>query len=330
METNAQLFFPLPQELQFAVFDLLNEVDLQSTRHVCCNTEIENYFAARIAASIQMTIEMAKICDVALRELTGGKRSLLQQEKHGPSSGYSFFQFDPSKWETRFPEPIFKNFLAFKRLRDECHLDLVEALSEYNIASGLIEGEQVDGQSSRFITKLRDSLPEMDTGLAAIFDQAQQTLKGDMFIVSAYDYSKEPLLVGRDFMKLSELSSSVGLFAEVWFVSPENDNWISHNYRRFSEQVVGYSRISFEDLIGKRENDRCFIKPNILLRCRQQPYRYGEMGLFHDRLVQAAQIAIARTDVRDPHYAKTMEQARRILDAVDADEADGAVAEAKR
>lgn len=302
--TNRERF---PKEIRAHILDFLD-----SPSDLMCAGLTSQAFASAITPTcvdrtaharreLQLIMECATLFNEIITEKTNRNWSLIQDDTI-PNlliAYYRFFRFDMNKYKTLIekmkinPHPTLA--CNAEKVVQECRLDLIEALSEYNIESELIEESfaegGITGRVDRFIDKI-DLTPYCETKPALqelaqeILAEAKNTLKGDLFLINLTNYlyatSGDVLLEGEG-NTLPSSDIRIGPYAEVWMTGPENDNWRSHFYYR-QRAIKSYVNpsgdyIHFDHLIGKREGDRLVVEntrggERVILRCRQQSYRY--------------------------------------------------------
>lgn len=251
-----------------------------------------------VPKKIREVIDLAKVLDEQIQKLSGDTCRLIV----GPTISeeeYQPFRFDIDKWENL---AISHTDKSLEKLIEECRLDLVEALAEYNINAKYNLGElqsDPDGTASIDVegTKLIDQLvvpPTINENavtdeLRKILEDAKGTLKGDLILINFGGYhSEEDKIFRRRFLSTID-GHALGPLVQFWMMNGECDNWIDHSYPRLKNLPKKFNRVNImhvDSLIGKREGERLVIPHDdgqLIFRCNQK--HRNRQSSFEERLV---------------------------------------------
>lgn len=226
------------------------------------------FFTAR--KSIEETVQLALVLDNQINKLTNGRHSLKDKDK-SLSTFDNRFKFDVDKWKNI--QNALQDTLSVERAKsliESCHLDLLEALSEFNIDEAFFlntphlqknvcplerfsklnerdfkkksEMEKIDRKrlKRRFLNRI--TLPELVDGkpvspaLRSIFERAKTTLKGQ-FIVNNINYCFLSPLEERAKYLPDLPNTSHPIYLQMRIFNLESPNWKDDYYYRNYRQT---------------------------------------------------------------------------------------------
>ncbi len=240
------------------------------------NQQVKSSMGNRVSPAketIAQMIEFAMLLNDEIKRITENKESLIGLPEK-ITKDYSKFKFDVEKWQAILENIDKKPDLAaeFDALQNDCCLDLVEALAEYNINPNIIDDvidDDDDYNDSVTIEEVENRLiSQIDVDniaanlttqqaetLKQILGEARCTLKGDVQVTNITSASFFRPMIPLPNRVTYEKGYREGPFAFVHLCNPESEDWINHGYKRC---IKGYA-IHIEWLIGKKEGDRIII-----------------------------------------------------------------------
>lgn len=229
---------------------------------------------------IKEMLDLANLLDRQIRRLTNESASLIVKfsyckvRNEYECLNYSSFKFSTGLWKKKskdLQDDCSLNLLAADLI--ECRLDLIEALSEFNISENLLksasETEASSSTPERLINRLK--LPRAATPYQQrILEESKNTLKGDLFLtpqrfVYADVLDEKPTLCYPDMDPL-------GPFVDVLLKNKESDDWNMLEYPRYYRRLTD-NLIHADFLIQANQGERfCIVqdggRESLILRCR--------------------------------------------------------------
>ncbi len=220
-----------------------------------------------------------------IQRITNGAENLTGQRDDFRSGVYRNFKFDVQKWSDILQNNNQPNFaVRAAQLAQDCRLDLVEALAEYNVKPGyrnVISPENDRPISQININNMINGLDkEGKEMLTQVLEEAKATLRGEMCLEAFFmrvqaDEVMLPLSLKED---IDENKTLDGPFIRMFIWNREISNWFQLPYPR---APVGRF-IHLDSYIGMRDGDRIVLPygregtedKQIILRCQH----FGNMG----------------------------------------------------
>ncbi len=303
-------FINLPIELYTEILSHLDDLNSQKSLAVV-SSAMSEHISKIVKQQIKEYISLALYFDGILRTQTQGNRSLVKDdavENKMPEDALPFFQFDSKRWKGRIKEIA---ILGVPR-QDECRMDLVEALAEYNIDSDCFDNSSDEDRFS----KRKCSLDTYDK-TARFLHQMALTEKVSLKAHEIWKQSKNTL---KGSMCIIDMSRDTN-HHNLWMFNLEMSDWKSHKYYRaldffpnpWPDRKIARP-ITLEMLIGKRDGDRLFIPhpqggEDVILRCSQEGYgRYQSFQ--HSMVSHLVRYRPKESGEKRDHYNEVVEKLR--------------------
>ncbi len=267
---NNTLFYYIPDEIKSHIFTYVtNRKDLEYLKSVTTKIRKIVFLDCPVRALVARTkidqiTAAAEELNTQLVDLTRGLYNL--NNSNFGKANYQSFHFDLAKWrsvkESLNPDLILK----IAGCADECYLDLVEALAEYNIPTKAIKNEINDLNDLDPDTRLINCLHSTHSLGQIILTEAKNTIKGNIL----GQRKTAPIIQVEGQLKIGPFASLI--------VNPESKDW--SQYERVNQSqgdLLQGKYVHFKHLIGKHQGDRVCLKQgeiSVILRCTKNP-EYG-------------------------------------------------------
>lgn len=296
----------IPREILQKTLSYLNPQELSRLMIVCTATSKEVALIAK--QQIKEIIKYAYQCDEEIKRLTNHQAILVGSNKLNSELSeiekrlrVTFFRFDQSRWEQVIDDlekTQKKGFIVANatHLVDECRLDLIEALAEYNVERFHILNDQdiydqeyakerplhastehrwAFARKNRFLSLIFQKVDRraFSPTFAEILDEAKKTCKMSLYIENCIGFNSQiapDAIFGRKAEHCKEgpyfvlhLSNCESIKENSYL--EDNGNGMLPSYRRFKHDLwtLRFSKmnIHLDWLAGKRKGERLVIPP---------------------------------------------------------------------